>query len=432
MNKIEKDLTPKLSFHVSNNTKNWDIFYFEDIFDFLKTNALPRNCMNNNKGYLKNIHYGDILTKYNTILDDPSQIPYINSDVIISKYDKDSYITNGDVIIADTAEDFTAGKAIEVQNVNCEILSGLHTFLCRPKFKIAQMYLGYYLNSSQYHKKLIKLLTGTKVYSINKMNISKTLVAIPKAIEEQEKIAECLKSIDDLIVEQEAKLEQLKAHKKGLLQKLFPEREGCRPSLRFPQFLQKWITKTLEEICIYKNGGSYENDIIENGKYNLITLNSIDSEGNLKKEHRLINSVEWFLQKNDIVMVLSDVATGNFLGLSAVIPKNNQYVLNQRMGLLRVKPNYSANYLRYYINQNQKYFKFYGQGANQKNLSKKDILSFSINIPINIDEQQKIADCLSSVDELISAQSEKIEALKQHKKGLMQGLFPFIEEVENE
>lgn len=265
-----------------------------------------------------------------------------------------------------------------------------------------------------------------RYYISTYQNIS---IFVPQKLEEQDKIAECLSTVDELIIEEEAKLEQLKVHKKGLLQKLFPGQGDSNPSLRFPNFLQRWITKKLEEICIYKNGGSYENDIVENGKYNLITLNSIDIEGNLKKEHRLVNSGEWFLQKNDIVMVLSDVATGNFLGLSAVIPNNHQYVLNQRMGLLRVSSNYSADYVRYYINQNQKYFKSYGQGANQKNLSKKDILSFSINIPISIDEQQKIADCISSIDELISAQIEKIEALKQQKKGLLQGLFPSLEEV---
>lgn len=290
-----------------------------------------------------------------------------------------------------------------------------------------------YLFFMNYHGKWLKRYISVGARAHGALNVNtKYLWQMPIAIpvkEEQEKIVECLKSIDDLIIEEEKKLIEFKKHKKGLLQKLFPQQDKTIPELRFPQFCQKWNTKILEDICIYKNGGSYENDITENGKYNLITLNSIDIDGNLKSEHRLINSGEWFLKKDDIVMVLSDVATGNFLGLSAVIPTNNQYVLNQRMGLLRVNSNYSANYIRYYINQNQKYFKSYGQGASQKNLSKKDILSFSIRIPINIDEQEKIVDCLSSIDDIILAQTAKIEALKQHKKGLLQGLFPSVEEV---
>lgn len=426
--KIKSDL--KISFY--NDFIEWDVFYFDEIFSFIQTNNFTRSSMNNIKGNVKNIHYGDILVKYNTILEELSVLPYINDGIDITKYKKNAYVKNGDIIIADTAEDYTAGKAIELKNVTSKVLSGLHTFLCRPKIKIAPMYLGYYLNSNQYHNQLIKLLTGVKVYSISKTNIVKTLIALPKSYEEQEKIAECLKSIDDLILQEEEKLEKFKSYKKGLLQNLFPMQNKNVPELRFPSFYEEWDIKKLESICMFRNGGSYESNIIENGKYNLITLNSIDIDGNLKDNHHTINCGDWYLCKNDIVMILSDVATGRFLGLSAIIPQNNKFVLNQRVGLLRTDKDKSADYIRYFINQNQKYFMTHGQGANQKNLSKEDILSFCIKIPKKIEEQQKIANCISSIDDLISAQTKKIELLKQHKKGLLQGLFPSIEEVENE
>lgn len=292
-------------------------------------------------------------------------------------------------------------------------------------------FLKYQLNSNLLQYQYEKLSAGGIV-----KNISSDIVYATKLFytseKEQEKIAECLKSIDDLILQEEDKLEKLKSHKKGLLQNLFPMQNKNVPELRFPSFYEEWDIKKLESICMFRNGGSYESNIIENGKYNLITLNSIDIDGNLKDNHHTINCGDWYLCKNDIVMILSDVATGRFLGLSAIIPKNNKFVLNQRVGLLRTDKDKSADYIRYFINQNQKYFMTHGQGANQKNLSKEDILSFCIKIPKKIEEQQKIANCISSIDDLISAQTKKIELLKQHKKGLLQGLFPSIKEVEND
>lgn len=292
-------------------------------------------------------------------------------------------------------------------------------------------FLKYQLNSNLLQYQYKRLSAGGIV-----KNISSDIVYATKLFytseKEQEKIAECLKSVDDLILSEEEKLEKLKSHKNGLLQKLFPQQDKNIPELRFPKFNQKWDIKKLDNICIFRNGGSYENNIVENGKYNLITLNSIDIDGNLKDKHHTIEYGDWYLRKNDIVMILSDVATGRFLGLSALIPQNNKFVLNQRVGLLRTNKNKSPDYIRYFINQNQKYFMTHGQGANQKNLSKEDILSFCIKIPKKIEEQQKIADCISSIDDLISVQIEKIEALKQHKKSLLQGLFPSIEEVDNE
>lgn len=298
--------------------------------------------------------------------------------------------------------------------------------------KYSKDYIYYAINSEAFRLKIFKNSTGSTRRRIG-LDILKNLeMFILKEKEEQEKIAECLKSIDDLILQEEDKLEKLKSHKKGLLQNLFPMQNKNVPELRFPSFYEEWDIKKLESICMFRNGGSYESNIIENGKYNLITLNSIDIDGNLKDNHHTINCGDWYLCKNDIVMILSDVATGRFLGLSAIIPKNNKFVLNQRVGLLRTDKDKSADYIRYFINQNQKYFMTHGQGANQKNLSKEDILSFCIKIPKKIEEQQKIANCISSIDDLISAQTKKIELLKQHKKGLLQGLFPSIKEVEND
>lgn len=138
--------------------------------------------------------------------------------------------------------------------------------------------------------------------------------------------------------------------------------------------------------------------VTEAGEFFLITLNSLDIEGNLKSTHLNVSYAEWFLQTNDLVMVLSDIAHGNFLGLVDLINCNDTYVLNQRMGMLRPIGNkLSSGFAKAYINQNQKYFKLHGQGSSQQNLSKGDILKFELSLP-SLPEQKKIADFLGAVD----------------------------------
>ena len=249
--------------------------------------------------------------------------------------------------------------------------------------------------------------------------------------EEQQKIADCLSSIDELITAHTQKHEALKTHKKGLMQQLFPATGETVPKLRFPEFRDagEWKETPLGNICKYWNGASHEGAVTESGSYFLISLNSIDIEGNLKPNMKRLSHTDKLLQKNDLIMVLSDVAHGNFLGLTDIIPDDN-FILNQRMAGLRLKDSSIGHigFLRIYINNNQKYFKQNGQGSSQLNLSKSSVTDFPVLLPCQ-SEQQKIADCLSSLDELVTTQAKKIESLKAHKKGLMQKLFPAVDEA---
>lgn len=195
------------------------------------------------------------------------------------------------------------------------------------------------------------------------------------------------------------------------------------PKLRFPGFSDEWKIKNLGKICEYKNGGSFESNVVEDGTYSLITLNSIGIDGKLKSYHKTVNAADWFLQKDDLVMVLSDVSHGNFLGLSDIIPCDNKYVLNQRMGLLRKNDSdVDLNFLRLYINKRQHYFKLHGQGSSQQNLSKGDILKFRVYLPLSV-EQNKISSFLMLVDKLIENLKSQKELLEVYKKGMMQKIF---------
>ncbi|MCQ2783790.1 restriction endonuclease subunit S [Helicobacter pylori] len=178
-----------------------------------------------------------------------------------------------------------------------------------------------------------------------------------------------------------------------------------------------WQKVRLGDICEIGNGGAYETLIVENGDFKLISLNSIDIDGNLKNTMKRVNFYDNSLKQDDIVMVLSDVAHGDFLGLCAVIPSND-YVLNQRMGRLR-KRNDCINilFLRLYINANQKYFKMQGQGSSQLNLSKKAIEDFEILLP-PLNEQIAIANILSDVDRYLYALDALILKKESVKKAL--------------
>ena len=142
---------PKLRFPEFSG--EWEEKGFYDIFDILQNNTFSRDQLNNETGNVYNIHYGDVLIKFGDYIDcQKEKLPFINIDNNLSKYNQESYIRNGDIIIADTAEDYSAGKVTEICNVNnLQILSGLHTFLARPKNQFASKFLGYKMNSNSYH-----------------------------------------------------------------------------------------------------------------------------------------------------------------------------------------------------------------------------------------------------------------------------------------
>ena len=286
------------------------------------------------------------------------------------------------------------------------------------------------LNSEYVQSQYKKLAAGGIVQNISSEIVYEIILPY-LSLAEQQKIADCLSSLDELIEAHKEKIASLKAYKKGLLQQLFPQEMynnysshplifSKLPKLRFAGFEGEWEEVKLGDVVKYENGKAFENNITEEGLFNVITLRSIDISGRLKDEHLKTNYNDNSLKKGDIVMVLSDVAHGDFLGLCAIIPTDD-FVLNQRMGKLYKFKNVLNTFLCFYINNKQKEFKLLGQGSSQLNLSKQDILDVHFFLP-SLDEQQKIADCLLSLDEKIAAETEQVAQLQQHKKSLLQQL----------
>ncbi|MEI6141514.1 MAG: restriction endonuclease subunit S [Mariniphaga sp.] len=259
---------------------------------------------------------------------------------------------------------------------------------------------------------------GSTRYNVGQEILASVSLPFP-TLPEQASIASFFSVLDKKIAELKQKKILLEQYKKGVMQKIFSQ------ELRFKDVdgneFPKWEKKKLEECCDYKNGGSFENRLSEYGEYYLITLNSLDINGKLKNEHKRVDNTDNSLQKGDLVMVLSDVAHGNFLGLTDIIPGDN-YVLNQRMGALKPIIEINTVFLKTFINLRQKYFKLKGQGSSQQNLSKGDICNFEILIPC-LAEQTKIANFLSGLDEKIYRTENQIKQTQQYKKGLLQNMF---------
>ena len=203
-------------------TDAWEQRKFDEVFDCtVPNNTLSRAELSYDEGTVLNVHYGDVLIKYGSVLDvqkdDIPRIPHRCREDF-----NGALLQDGDVIIADTAEDETTGKACEISNSQgSAIVSGLHTMVCRPRHRMALGYLGYYLNSNAYHHQLLPLMQGIKVLSLSRSNIQKTSVSYPIEVKEQKFIANYFSQLDSLITLHQRELEKLQNIKKSMLEKMF-------------------------------------------------------------------------------------------------------------------------------------------------------------------------------------------------------------------
>ena len=239
--------TPAIRF--AGFTDAWEQRKLETAFDFsVSNNTLSRAELNYEDGEVKSVHYGDVLIKYGSVLDaQVDEIPFITGKKGMDFLGQ--WLQEGDIIIADTAEDETTGKATEIRHLGAiPVVSGLHTIVCRPTAKMAPYYLGYYLNSDSYHRQLLPLMQGIKVLSLSRSNLIKTEIKYPKSQEEQKQIGCFFRSLDDLITLHQRKYDKLMNIKKSMLEKMFPRDGANVPEIRFAGFTDAWEQRKLGEV----------------------------------------------------------------------------------------------------------------------------------------------------------------------------------------
>ena len=202
-------------------TDAWEQRKFDKVFDPVPNNSLSRANLNYTAGEIKSVHYGDILIKYGAVTDCRTDvIPFITG-ANASDY-RSLFLQDSDVLIADAAEDETVGKATEITGISdIPVVSGLHTIACRPKVKMQPNYMGYYINSPSFHRQLLPLMQGIKVFSISRTNLAKTTVRYPILEREQLQIGKLFVDLDNLITLHQRKLKHLQEQKKALLQQMF-------------------------------------------------------------------------------------------------------------------------------------------------------------------------------------------------------------------
>ncbi|WP_187914038.1 restriction endonuclease subunit S [Helicobacter pylori] len=316
---------------------------------------------------------------------------FISKKLFLEYKTKYSFPKKGDILISASG---TIGRAVIYDGKPAYFQDSNIVWIDNDETLVKNDFLFYAYSNIKWNTEHTTIL---RLYNDNFKN---TLIPLPP-LNEQIAIANVLSDVDRYLYSLDALILKKESVKKALSFELLSQRK------RLKGFNQNWQRVRLGDICEFGNGEAYETLIVENGNFKLISLNSIDIDGNLKNTMKRVNFYDNSLKQDDIVMVLSDVAHGDFLGLCAVIPSND-YVLNQRMGRLR-KRNDCINilFLRLYINANQKYFKMQGQGSSQLNLSKKAIEDFEIPLP-PLNEQAAIANILSALDsEIISLKNKK-------------------------
>jgi len=432
-NNNENKLVPKFRF--PGFSKNWFVIPVSEVCDVFRGSPLSKAELDEN-GSKPCIHYGELFTKYSEVI----------SSIYSKTNRKDGFKSKvGDILMpsSDVTPDGLAKASVIMHN---DVILGGDMNILRPIEDIKPIFLSYLLNRSK--REIIKLVSGTTVKHIYPSQISNCHLPIVYDDTEQQRIAACLSSLDEVIAGEGQKLELLKQHKKGLLQNLFPHPstssggstvaepvEANVPRLRFKEFENsgEWVVKKLGDMTLKVGSGvtpfGGESVYKKNGRpfvrsqnvgWGFLLLENIafiDDE-----THQ--SSINTEIMQDDVLLNI----TGASIGRSAVA--NNQVCggnVNQHVCIIRtlvkhLNPFFLCQYLNSSFGQNQ--IDSFQAGGNRQGLNFAQIRSLSIPIPPTLAEQQRIAACLSSLDDLINAQSQKIEALKEHKKGLLQGLFP--------
>ena len=374
----------------------WEQRKFDEVFDCtIPNNTLSRAELNYESGSVRNIHYGDILIKYGSVVDvQNDEIPFATGKS--SDDFKGALLRDGDIIIADTAEDETTGKACEIGNSQgLDVVSGLHTMVCRPRNKMALGYLGYYLNSDAYHHQLLPLMQGIKVLSLSRTNVQKTMVCYPKSKAEQQLIADCFRNLDNLITLHQREFVFL-----------------CKEKIEIIRYIKNtWEQRKLSEIATMHARIGWQNlrtsEFLDNGDYMLITgTDFMDGAVNFDTCHyveRERYEQDKHIQiRNGSILITKDGTLGKVAYIQGLtMPATlNAGVFNVE---IRDEKEVDNRYLFQYLKAPflMDYVDKKATGGTIKHLNQNILVDFPVVLPQK-DEQAKIGEYFLGIDNLIT------------------------------
>ena len=390
---------------------------FGNLLTLLKNNTLSRAELNYENGKIKNIHYGDVLIKFNDfVLSDSKIIPYINDDSIPHNY-ADLLLKTGDLIIADTAEDYTVGKATElIFNDQSLIISGLHTIPCRPINNIfGSKYLGYYINSPSFHNQLLPLIQGIKVSSISKSQIVDTFISYPK-IDEQCKITEFLTLIDQRIDTQSKIIEDLDTLKNSIMDQLLMR--DIFDEISIKDFINQGYARIIKASEMKKFSGEKlylsTSSIDKNGIFKIeckITFNDRPSRASMIP---IKNSV-WFAKMKDSIKVYKSenddeskyILSTGFYGILC-----NEDVVNPDWMVEIFKSNY-------FNNQKDRF----SEGSSMSGIKENQLEDIKVKLFKNKNLEKKYCQLFYILNKKLNVETDYLEKLKEQKKYLLLNMF---------
>lgn len=414
-------LVPKLRFPEFNS--EWLSSAMSAVYSFKGNNSLSRDKLNYASGTIKNIHYGDIHTKFSARFRvDSEKVPFVNEGEKHSSIRTENFCATGDMVFADASEDMNGiGKSIEIIDVgNTPVVAGLHTILSRPKPKNIAPGFGVCLFSSERVRRQIQRESqGAKVLGLSANRLGSIELRFPSDLEEQKKIADCLSSTDALIATEAGRLDAMKVHKKGLMQQLFPTPGETTPRLRFPEFQDagEWEEKEVGDIFTVTRGNVLAMTLVEDVPTDRKPYPVYSSQ---TKRAGLAGYYSDFLYENAITWTTDGANAGD------VNYRAGKFYCTNVCGVLLSRDGYANACVAAIINSVSKSHVSY---VGNPKLMNGVMAKIMVPLP-SVEEQAKIALCLSSADALIMAQGDKIDILKVHKRGLMQQLFPVADEVQ--
>ena len=395
-----------------------------DVMDFKVTNSFSRENLNYETGNIKNIHYGDIHTKFQTLFDIEKEfVPYINGEISLIRISEDYYCQEGDIVFADASEDLNdVGKSIEIVNLNGEkLLSGLHTLLARPNKKYFHKgFNGYLFKSVNVRNQIKKEAQGSKVLSINVGRISNLKLSFP-SIEEQQKISSLISLVEKRIYKSMKIIENLKLQKNIIVKKIFSQ--GLQLKNINENSFPTWIEKKLGDITEIVNKRNKNNEKLPvysiNNKLGFVPQNEqfegIDSDerGYDIKLYKIIN-------KNTFAYNPARINVGS-IGYS-----NNleNIIISSLYVCFKSKQEINDAFLFQYLKTdmfNKEVLKNV-EGGVRDYLFYENFSRIRVNIP-SLEEQNKIAQILSSFDEKINLEIDLISQYELQKKYLLSNLF---------
>lgn len=401
---------------------DWDVLPFGEVFRTLSNNTLSRDQLNYDSGSIKDVHYGDVLILFSELLDcSRDDIPYVNSDAPLSCQS----LQEGDVIISDTAEDETVGKAVEIVNQGkTNMVAGLHTIPCRVKNeKFASGWLGYFINSHYYHDQLLPYIHGTKVSSIARESLADTYIVKP-SYEEQKRIVKALSDIGRLISESEELIAKYQAMKQGCLQHMFPRKDQTEPDMRLPGFSGAWEQRKLSEVVkeVKRTDETSDAPVMmitaENGFINQSERYSTNNAGQSLKKYIL-------LEKGELAYNHGASKLRPFGSCFALISKEKARIPFVYHCFSSESEN--AEFLSLTLNGKpveRQLRRIVSSGARMDgllNISFEEYTAIPISLPQKA-EQDRIADYFCNLDRLITLHQRKCEKYKMIKQGMMEEL----------